>query len=98
MNTKDYVSSEKKSEAMIKALEANLPPAPPPPPQPPAVVDAKEVQDDYDFSRKSYRDLVDNGGFTTPVGSFPTGVSHYGCHDMAGNAYEWTNDLYDPRG
>ena len=59
MNTKDYVSSEKKSEAMIKALEANLPPAPPPPPQPPAVVDAKEVQDDYDFSRKSYRDLVD---------------------------------------
>ena len=59
MNTKDYVSSDKKSEAMIKALEANLPPAPPPPPQPPAVVDAKEVQDDYDFSRKSYRDLVD---------------------------------------
>lgn len=40
-----------------------------------------------------YRDLVDNGGFTTPVGSFPTGASHYGCHDMAGNAYEWTSSI-----
>lgn len=42
---------------------------------------------------KLYRDLVDNGGFTTPVGSFPTGISHYGCHDMAGNAYEWTSSI-----
>ena len=40
-----------------------------------------------------YRDLVDNGGYTTPVGSFPTGASHYGCHDMAGNAYEWTSSI-----
>ncbi|MBB5035237.1 formylglycine-generating enzyme family protein [Prosthecobacter vanneervenii] len=40
-----------------------------------------------------YRDLVDKGGFTTPVGSYPTGVSHYGCHDMAGNAYEWTSSI-----
>ncbi len=40
-----------------------------------------------------YRDLVDNGGFTTPVGTFPTGASHYGCHDMAGNAYEWTSSI-----
>ena len=40
-----------------------------------------------------YRDLVDNGGFTTAVGSFPKGVSHYGCHDMAGNAYEWTSNV-----
>ncbi len=40
-----------------------------------------------------YRDLVSEGGFTTPVGSFSAGASHYGCHDMAGNAYEWTTSL-----
>jgi formylglycine-generating enzyme required for sulfatase activity len=33
------------------------------------------------------------GGFTTPVGSYPEGASAYGCHDMAGNAYEWTSSL-----
>ncbi len=40
-----------------------------------------------------YRDMVDKGGFTTAVGSFPSGASHYGCYDMAGNAYEWTTTL-----
>lgn len=40
-----------------------------------------------------YRDLVNNGGFTTPVGTYENGRSAYGCHDMAGNAYEWTSSL-----
>lgn len=40
-----------------------------------------------------YRDLVDNGGFTSPVGTYENGKSAYGCYDMAGNAYEWTSSV-----
>lgn len=36
------------------------------------------------------RDLLAEGGFTLPVGSFPAGRSAYGCDDLAGNASEWT--------
>ncbi len=40
-----------------------------------------------------YRDMVDKGGYTTPVGSYEDGKSPYGCYDMAGNAYEWTSSV-----
>ena len=29
-----------------------------------------------------------------PVGSYPSGVSPYGCYDMAGNAYDWCFDWF----
>jgi formylglycine-generating enzyme required for sulfatase activity len=33
-------------------------------------------------------------GDTTPVGSYPEGISPYGIYDMAGNVFEWVRDWY----
>ena len=41
--------------------------------------------------------LNERGGNTSAVGSYPDGVSGYGCHDMAGNVWNWTTTIITAR-
>ncbi len=40
---------------------------------------------------------VDTPPGSFPVGSYPSGASHYGVYDMAGNVAEWVSDWYGER-
>ena len=57
--------------------------------------------DDPDCSLSNYWPRGENNqpaspciGDTTPVGSYPSGISVYGIHDMAGNVSEWVSDWF----
>lgn len=40
-----------------------------------------------------FTELNAKGGNTSTVGSYPEGKSGYGCHDMAGNLWAWTETI-----
>lgn len=42
-------------------------------------------------------EISGNVRHTVPVGSYPSGTSRFGAHDMAGNIWEWTADAFDER-
>jgi formylglycine-generating enzyme required for sulfatase activity len=49
---------------------------------------------DFDPAKVNYGKNHDG---TMPVDSYPEGASYYGVYNMAGNAFEWVSDWYDPR-
>lgn len=40
--------------------------------------------------------LENNHWGVVPIGSYPAGQSHYGCHQMIGDVWEWTTSDYVP--
>lgn len=59
-------------------------------------VDGRDYPWGDTFDRSRCNTAESGIGSTTPVNRFESGSSPYGCHDMAGNAWEWTHSLYKP--
>lgn len=51
---------------------------------------------EFDLERCNVRVRKGAVGDTNQVGAYPKGVSPYGCRDMCGNVWEWTETLYNP--
>lgn len=50
--------------------------------------------DDEGIFRANWRDDPDGYLYAAPVGKFPKGASPYGCLDMGGNVWEWTESEF----
>ncbi|MDA0738371.1 MAG: formylglycine-generating enzyme family protein [Nitrospirae bacterium] len=51
--------------------------------------------DEFDSEKCNNQESGSDG--TTPVTKYVNGLSPYGCYDMAGNVWEWTNSWYEER-
>ena len=49
----------------------------------------------YEIDKPRCNTVELGAGGTTPVGTFPDGISPFGCYDMLGNVWEWTSTWYN---
>ncbi len=57
--------------------------------------DGREYSWGDEFDKNKCNTYESGIGDTTPVYKYLDGVSFYGCYDMAGNVWEWTDSWYD---
>jgi gamma-glutamyl hercynylcysteine S-oxide synthase len=52
-----------------------------------------ETEEEIDYSLGNHNNLV---GCATPVNAYPETRTIWGCYDMLGNVWEWTNSWFSP--
>jgi formylglycine-generating enzyme required for sulfatase activity len=57
--------------------------------------DGREYPWGKDFDKEKCNTVESGSKETSAVDKYPAGVSPYGCFDMAGNVWEWTESWYD---